>query len=112
MKKELPPEVISGLDDLLLKLGCKETLTKEFLALSLHNVVLFDFKQSDYGSGNISEFREYGCLVRAWDKMKRWSSLAGQKRRKPRNESLLDTLDDLSNYALIAKLCIQGTWPK
>jgi hypothetical protein len=47
------------------------------------------------------------------DKFRRLQQLyTGNKRRKPRNESIRDTFVDISNYAIIALLVDSGKWPK
>ncbi len=58
-------------------------------------------KQRDYGPGNILKFGEFGCLVRASDKLERLINLMDSD-REPQNESIEDTWKDLRNYAQIA----------
>lgn len=114
MSKLSLPEGFSevDLDALRQHLKCENPITNEFLKIALQNAILFDRKQSDYGPRNISKFQSYGCIVRMNDKVERISNLMGQKRRKPRNESVEDSLRDISNYAVIALMCENGQWPK
>lgn len=115
MPKIILPENLSPEVNLLLeKMTCKEALTREFLFMSLRNVKLFDNKQQDYGPRNISEFGFFGCIVRGSDKFARLKNLTNpmQKRRRAVNESVIDSLDDASNYMIIAKMCHEGIWPK
>ena len=57
-------------------------------------------KQADYGYQNITDFGEYGCLVRANDKISRLKNLG--KKVAPNFESIEDSWVDLANYAIIA----------
>lgn len=93
------------------RLGCKESATVEFLLVAFENAKLFDKKQSDYGPGNISGFGTFGIVVRMNDKFERLKTLFGKKRRKPQNESVMDSLRDISNYANIAILVETKKWP-
>jgi hypothetical protein len=68
-----------------------------------------DKKQLDYGSANISDFGEYGVLVRANDKVARLKNLLTNV-ASPQNESIEDSWLDLSNYSIIAVLCRRGEW--
>lgn len=71
-------------------------------------------KHADYGPGNISTSPGgpmLGLAVRMNDKLARLSHLLSTG-AKPENESLRDTLVDLSNYAAIGILVIDGNWPK
>lgn len=113
-KLDLP----SSCDDSWLKsiatnLECDEPLTIEFLRISMENARLFNSKQKDYGPRNISGFGILGVLVRMNDKMERLKTLFGTgKRRKPKNETIQDTLRDIANYGVIGTLLEKGTWPK
>lgn len=114
MSKLTLPESITEaqLIDLLKQLGCKEVITIDFLRVQLENTILFDRKQADYGPSNISAFGLFGCVVRMTDKIKRLGNLLGTKKRRPRNESIEDSLRDLGNYGTIGILCERGVWPK
>lgn len=68
-------------------------------------------KQNDYGPGNISEFGELGCLVRATDKYKRLKNLLyDNPDRETQNESLEDSWIDWANYGIIALMVRRGIW--
>jgi len=88
-----PPEIFQG---------ALETITKE-----LTNVMVS--KQHDYGSANITEFGEFGVLVRANDKMARLKNLIDSE-NAPNNESIEDTWKDLANYSIIALMLRRGWW--
>lgn len=95
-------------DAICAEYGIETPMAKEALKLALENICLFDMKQRDYGSSNISGFGEFGVLVRMTDKMERLKNL--WKMEKPKNESINDSYVDLSNYALIALLVRKGIW--
>ena len=61
-----------------------------------------------YGRLNISKFGEYGCLVRASDKLER---LINSRHVDFQDESIEDSWKDLLNYAAMALLCRWGQWP-
>jgi hypothetical protein len=65
-------------------------------------------RQHKYGTGNINQAGYSGVLVRMGDKLARLKN-SGENFS---DESLADTLIDLSNYALIALMVVQGSWPK
>jgi len=58
-------------------------------------------KREDYGHRNITDFGEFGCLVRSNDKMNRLITLLNNK-QEPKNESIEDSWIDLANYSIIA----------
>ena len=93
------------------KLELSNPVTKEFLRVCLENAKLFDKKQTDYGPRNISGFGAFGVVVRMNDKFERLKTLMGRKRRRPQNESIMDSLRDISNYANIAILLETNKWP-
>lgn len=103
------------------ELKCTELITKKFIDLIMDDIKTFDSKQRDYGHKNISEFGEYGVLVRCNDKIERLKNLYGVERDtdillgsgpNPLNEPMEDNWKDLSIYAVIARLCRKGVWPK
>ena len=82
-------------------------------------VQLFDTKQQDYGSNNISSSGELGIAVRLQDKVSRMrhillKELTEQQRSahvfKANHESLEDTYKDAANYALIGLLLQRKRW--
>lgn len=71
-------------------------------------------KQEDYGPHNIGDAPGgplNGLIVRIHDKISRIKHLTDSK-AEPNNESLRDSYVDLANYALIALMVLDGTWPK
>ncbi len=64
-------------------------------------------KQKDYGPQNILKFGEFGCLVRASDKVERLINLMKSK-EDPRHEAIEDSWKDLRNYAQIALMVRDG----
>ena len=82
---------------------------------------LFKKKQADYGPTNIGMGKDkietdadvaksmIGLSVRMNDKIQRLMNLV-LDRKDPLNESLEDTLIDIANYAVMAKLVINKEW--
>jgi len=71
-------------------------------------------KQEDYGPLNISRAPGgplNGLRVRIYDKISRINNLI-ETGAEPNNESLRDSFVDLANYATIALMVIDGTWPE
>lgn len=87
---------------------------REFVHYALANALLMNRKQHDYGPGNIAKFGSAGCIMRMSDKLERLCNLFNIKGRKKvaLNESIADSLRDLSNYGIIAQMCDDGKWPK
>lgn len=72
-------------------------------------------KQLDYGPGNINNApggAMNGILVRMNDKMERLKNLTYHGEGEPQFESIDDSLIDIANYAVIAMMLRNGTWPK
>lgn len=68
---------------------------------------IYKAKNADYGDSVHDTFLKYGLLsflVRMEDKISRLRSLTlkGKKEQRVKNESILDTLKDLANYAILA----------
>jgi len=107
MGQELNIEYLTKGLDLQTEMGV------EFLRLSLENVRLFDSKQVDYGSQNVSLNGELGVMVRTQDKVSRMRNLllkqlSGDK--EVNHESLEDTYRDLANYGIIGLMLNKGIW--
>jgi len=66
-------------------------------------------KQRDYGHGNINAFGTYGVLVRLSDKIERLKNLMSNV-IDPTNESVVDTLQDMVGYCVIAMMLDDGTF--
>lgn len=106
------PDLFMHWDELELVLDLKTTAGKNALRVALANVQLLDRKQQDYGSKNISVFGTHGVLVRMTDKFERLKTLFTKRRkRSPRNESILDTFQDIANYSTIALMLETSQWP-
>ena len=95
-------------------------LSAEFKAIQQNQYELFAKKHLDYGPNNISagtnleneeevEFAMTGLWYRMSDKINRWKNMIITN-RKPENETLMDTFQDLSNYAIIAQIVSKGKW--
>ncbi len=96
--------------------------SKEFLKQQEIQFDLFCKKQLDYGPGNIAmgtslttkEDRrkaQIGITVRMNDKMQRLVNLQFSE-RQPNNESIDDTLTDISNYAIMMLILRENKWGK
>jgi hypothetical protein len=83
---------------------------------------LFSRKHLDYGMHNITagtslatederEFALTGLWYRISDKINRWKNLIISS-RVPNNETIVDTFQDICNYAIIAQLVQQDKWKK
>jgi len=106
------------LDFLAYRENMKTEAGHRALVRALANCKLLDSKQQDYGSRNISDFGEYGVIVRLNDKMQRMINLNKKASTKdsvaadsPLHESMLDTWQDISNYGLIGQMLHEGKWP-
>lgn len=69
-------------------------------------------KHNDYGPKNISDAPGgalNGIRVRMHDKVARLNNLIDNN-KKPKHESIRDTLVDIANYATIAMMVIDGVW--
>ncbi len=94
------------------KLGITTHAAREHLRIAMANAILMNRKQLDYGPRNISSFGVFGIIVRMNDKMERLKTLIGKgRKRRAHNESIADTLRDISNYATIALILDEGRWP-
>lgn len=80
-------------------------------------------KNADYSPANIILTGETGLVTRLWDKTARLLNLTGFKfqailcegvfpPKKPKNESINDTYEDLAVYAVIGKLVRTNRWGK
>lgn len=61
-------------------------------------------KNQDYGDSFNKSFQEFGlvsAVVRITDKMERIKSLCKKKENLVKDESIIDTLKDMSNYCLM-----------
>ena len=97
-------------------------LSKAFNKIQKEQYELFSAKMLDYGLGNISlgselenkedkDFSIMGIWLRCNDKINRLKNLikrGGDSYVK--NEPLIDSFIDLSNYGIIAQLVLRGHW--
>lgn len=98
-------------------LGCTEQQTKKIIAQFIDDIELFDKKQRDYGTNNISKFGTFGILVRASDKLERLANLYAKAKKTEiekieANEPIEDSWADLSVYSAIARVVDKGDWTK
>ncbi len=155
------PLTVENIELLAKELNITTEMGKQALVVALENVKLWDKKQQDYGSRNISDFGLSGIKVRLNDKLQRLihllknsesnreifvlverdkqgyiakcPSIGGvyeegttkeeafgnaclsahaiiEAQCEPNNETLYDTLLDISNYGLIGQMLIKGIW--
>ena len=100
-------------------LGVRTEMGVEIVRAAMECVQLFDTKQQDYGSNNISSSGELGIAVRLQDKVSRMrhillKELKAQEKSahvfKANHESLEDTYKDAANYVLIGLLLQRKRW--
>ncbi|MBC8462401.1 MAG: DUF1599 domain-containing protein [Deltaproteobacteria bacterium] len=74
---------------------------------------LFQKKHASYSPDNISTTGLNGVIVRMWDKINRLRRrvLEGEPETLP-DETLVDTLRDIANYAIIGLLLLHEIWPE
>ena len=71
---------------------------------------LYAKKNADYGDSFYETFKEEGMAmarIRLSDKLNRFKSLTKSKDQLVSDESILDTLDDLANYAVMTRIAIE-----
>lgn len=66
---------------------------------------LFKKKNSDYGN-SFEVFGFIGIIIRTIDKLNRLEQLLSNNEKKVLDENIEDTLIDLHNYIILAKICI------
>lgn len=91
-------------------LGCKDELTKRFILATFMAIKVFDWKQGNYGPGNIQAGGDPGVRLRLSDKAARLMNLLKQG-KEPVDETIEDTFGDCANYGLIGLMCRWGWWP-
>ena len=98
------------------------TIYDGYMDIVEEQLELFSKKHLDYGMSNISagtslvtederQFALTGLWYRMSDKINRWKNLIITQ-RKVQNETLVDTFQDLCNYAIIAQLVERNLWKK
>jgi hypothetical protein len=108
MSKYYVEEIVSKMESML---DIKSDMGKEALKHYVEAILLFEKKQLDYGPNNISDFGEFGVLVRLNDKVNRLKNLFDTK-VEAKNESIADTWKDITNYGLIGLMCHLNLWKK
>ena len=86
-------------------------LDEAFSKISKELLKMFLKKHKDYGKGNILDMGELGIAFRISEKFNRLKHLL-QNGRKPENESLDETWEDIGVYAVIAVLLRRGWFKK
>ena len=97
-------------DKFATELGLETHQARLALELACSNLKLFDKKQKDYGSANISNnpMPEFGVAIRANDKIQRIMNLLVKDTAQC--ESREDSWMDLANYGLIGYMVATGLW--
>jgi hypothetical protein len=97
-------------------------LSKSFREIQKEQYVLFASKMMDYGLGNIAlgsdltekedvDFSMMGIWLRCNDKINRLKNLLKRKGDAyVKNEPMIDSFVDISNYGIIAQLVLRGQW--
>jgi len=67
-------------------------------------------KQHDYGHGNIDNFGLVGVAVRLCDKIARAKNIKKRGAATVKNETMIDTYEDIVGYASIAVMLRDGTF--
>ncbi len=101
-------------------LGLKTNMAKKALKVKIENIILFDKKQSDYGSKNIAAWDKkdlniLGVGFRLNDKLQRlmnltWKRVEAKESSEAENEPMLDTAKDIENYGTILELLESDEW--
>jgi hypothetical protein len=101
-------------------LGLKTNMAKKALKVKIENIILFDRKQSDYGSKNIAAWDKkdlniLGVGFRLNDKLQRlmnltWKRVENKESSEAENEPMLDTAKDIENYGTILELLESDEW--
>ena len=95
-------------------------MAKKALKVKIENIILFDRKQSDYGSKNIAAWDKkdlniLGVGFRLKDKLQRlmnltWKRVENKESSAVENEPMLDTAKDIENYGTILELLESDEW--
>jgi hypothetical protein len=98
------------------------TIAQGYKQIIKEQYALFARKHLDYGMANIAagtqlsndeekDFALTGLWYRLSDKVNRWKNLIITK-QTGKNEPLIDTYQDITNYGIIAQLVERGLWKK
>ena len=101
-------------------LGLKTNMARKALKVKIENIILFDRKQSDYGSKNIAAWDKkdlniLGVGFRLNDKLQRmmnltWKRIESKESPEVDDEPMLDTAKDIENYGTILELLESDEW--
>lgn len=72
---------------------------------------IYDKKNHDYGDSFHKTYEQWGVAaigIRLSDKLNRFVNLAKGAERQVDDESMIDTLNDLANYAMMSRMEIEG----
>lgn len=89
--------------------GYRNKIYKKGPNTSIDLAALLVRKQHDYGHENIARFGAEGLLVRVHDKVARLENLTGWD-KKPKMESVKDTIDDIIGYCVIGLMIEDDTF--
>ena len=84
-----------------------KTLDEAFKIVTDEMLQTFLKKHKDYGKGNILSIKELGISFREAEKVERLKNLL-MNDKKPQNETVHDTWEDIGVYAVIAILFRKG----
>lgn len=107
---EIRPEQAQFVKEVFDYLGCKDQLTKKFIAAVFTAITVFDFKQQRYGVDNTASGGEAGVRIRLNDKAARLANLM-KKGLEPEDETIEDSFGDSGVYGIIGLMCRWGWWP-
>ena len=102
-------------DRLYKEIGCKHSITKEFLKALLEAAKRFDHKQDVYETENISNTGEIGILTRIGDafyEIKKYLQINEDKRAElqlTKNKITKDFID-IGVFGVIGYLYMEGMW--
>jgi hypothetical protein len=100
-------------EDLSTGASGNEPLEKAILKVFGEAFALFCDRQRKYGCGNIAKFGLEGVVIRASDKIERLANATIRHQGEDAvDESIRDTLLDLTNYGAIGMLCHKDEWPR
>lgn len=83
---------------------------QQFKEITEEMLALYKKKNSDYGDSVSKTYETFGMtafLIRMEDKLNRLIALNGKEDRKVDDERIEDTLTDLANYAILARIEIE-----
>jgi len=105
-------ELINKLFD---ELGCKHSITKEFLKVLLEATKKFDYKQDIYETENISNTGEIGILTRIGDsyyEIKKYLQIGEDKRSELQlsEGKIMKDFQNIGIYGIIGYLYMIKVW--